>query len=146
MKSIEVTDFMIRQACDAYDLHHEEGRRADWFGMEAALKAALDTTAPPAQPAERMVEGIEPYLEPRVEANYGVEGRSYVVVFVQYREKQFVESVYQYVGGGRRHNTAAFRRKVWPIRNPASPVRHLLETIGADSKSGLITAAQQADR
>lgn len=51
MNSIQVTDFMIKQACDAYDLHHEEGKRAEWFGMEAAIKAALetDTTEPVAQ-------------------------------------------------------------------------------------------------
>lgn len=44
MRHVAVTDFMIKQACDAYDLHHEEGKRAEWFGMEAALKAALETS------------------------------------------------------------------------------------------------------
>lgn len=58
MKSIQVTDFMISQACDAYDLHHEEGKRAEWFGMEAALKAALETdTAEPVAQTEAFGAG-----------------------------------------------------------------------------------------
>jgi hypothetical protein len=143
----EVDAALSRPAADseavAYGHHFRDmsGTPHFWRGPEVPAIAQSQIVPLFTRPSAAAVPEVDDaFTEPRTEKDYGADGRSYRVVFVHYRDRRFVDSIYQYVGGGRRCNTTAFRRKVWPTRNPSKPVRQLLLNLGADLR-GEITAA-----